>query len=280
MNRFPLILVASVVTASYALAADTKIPTTKPTDPFEPYTEQLPRTLVKLDMLPIPAGKFLFSPDGKSTPRQIEIKRFWMAKTECTWDQFDVFWLQLDLEKEARVYRRSDATGRPSPPYSNPDHGFGHEGYPALTMTVHSATMYCRWLSEKTGRKYRLPTEAEWEWAFRAASPVTKIDLKRLDEFAWHEGNSQETTHPVMKKKPNAWGLYDMLGNAGEWCTPIAGKIHVLRGGSFMSKQVDVHCLARSVFESAWQVSDPEDPKSKWWLSDAAFAGFRVVREE
>src|SRR3954466_10630631 len=78
------------------LAADAKPPTTGPVG-FAPYIERVPKTLVKIEMLPIPAGKFVFSPDGKEEPREVEIKRLWMAKTEITWDQYETWYLQLDL---------------------------------------------------------------------------------------------------------------------------------------------------------------------------------------
>jgi len=270
--------VPTLLLISHAFAA-TKPPTTGPVG-FSVYIERVPKTLVKFEMLPIPAGKFPFSPDGKIPPTATDIKRFWMAKTECTWDDFDVFMYQTDLsEKERWLLRRADARTRPSLPYENPSQGFGREGYPAITMTAHSATMYCHWLTEKTGRKYRLPTEAEWEYACRAAGLAVQLNAKQLDQAAWHDGNSENATHQVAQKAPNRWGLYDMLGNAAEWCTPMQGTLPVLRGGSFQTKPAEISCLTREPFNETWRIRDPNDPKSKWWLSDAPFAGFRVVAE-
>jgi formylglycine-generating enzyme required for sulfatase activity len=271
-RRFHFLLMALAVCCQLSFAA---APTTQP---FGPYTERVKGTLVKFDMVPIPAGKMDFSIDNQGPPVAVEIKRFWIAKTECTWNDFEAFYMQKDLDERERFVRREPRT-RPSLPYMDPHWEFGGDGYPAITMTAHSATMYCRWLSEKTGRKYRLPTEAEWEYACRAGA-AGELNRNQLDDVAWHEGNSKETTHPVMQKKPNAWGLYDMLGNAGEWCTPMEGKLPVLRGGSYASKPADVRCTARAPFDPAWQIRDPDDPKSRWWLCDAPFTGFRVVTEE
>jgi formylglycine-generating enzyme required for sulfatase activity len=266
-KHLPLILLLLLIAAA---------PTTKPADPFQPYTEHVKGTLVKIEMVPIKGGRFSFA-IGKAQPKEIEIRSFWMAKSECTWEQFDPFWLQTDLPRNDRDFRTKT---RPSPAYGDPHRGFGEVNHPVISITGNSASMYCQWLSEKTGRKYRLPTEAEWEYACRAGSPPTKLTPTQLDDLAWYEGNSVETTHPVMKKKPNDCGLYDMLGNAGEWCTQLEGKAAVIRGGSYISKPADVTCLARLPFDPAWQKSDDSFPPSKWWIFDVPFTGFRVVREE
>jgi formylglycine-generating enzyme required for sulfatase activity len=282
MNRslfFVITLIAS--SAAFILAADSKSPVTAPAS-FEAYTQHVKGTLVKIDMVPIKGGRFSFA-IGKAAPQELQIKSFWMAKTECTWDQFETFWLQTDLsEKERKFLRRDagDAQTRPTPAYDDPHKGFGQEGYPAITMTAHSAMMYCRWLSEKTARKYRLPTEAEWEYACRARGQLIKLDKSALEEVAWFVDNSQESTHPVMTKKPNTIGLYDMLGNAGEWCSPMEGKVFVLRGGWYATNLHELHCGSRVPFDPAWQKSDDSSPPSKWWLSDSTFSGFRVIREE
>ena len=183
--------------------------------------------------------------------------------------------------EEGEETEEEDAISRPSRPYGNPDRGFGHEGYPAIGITYYAAEQFCNWLSRKTGRRYRLPTEAEWEYACRAGvlPPGPIKDKKLLDRIAWFEENSEGKTHRVGEKEPNPWGLHDMLGNAAEWCIGMDGR-PVLRGGSYKDPASDVHPAARQYQTPEWNASDPQFPKSKWWLSDAPFAGFRVLCEE
>src|SRR5678816_4369564 len=98
---------------------------------------------------------------------------------------------------------------RPSKPYEPPDRGWGHDGYPAITIHYPSAQLYCAWLSRVTGKKFRLPTEAEWEYACRAGNADVYYGERDLPDFAWFADNSGQMTHQVGQKKPNPWGLYD-----------------------------------------------------------------------
>ena len=145
----------------------------------------------------------------------------------------------------------SQATGADVPIERHEHLGFD---VPVRRVRWTDAKAYCKWKSERENKKYRLPTEAEWEYACRAGS-TTKYsfgdDESLLVEYAWYTANSGGVTHDVGTKKPNAWGLYDMHGNVWEWCadcysesyenTPTDGsayKIHnekgrVLRGGSY-----------------------------------------------
>jgi sulfatase modifying factor 1 len=257
-------------------------PTTKPTDRFEPFIEEIktdnPPEPVKLnlkfEMLPIKGGTFMFLGNGKAAPKKVEIKSFWMAKTECTWDLYQVFWYQLDLPPQLR-HLNDPPFDRPDfLPLEHPDRMFGGLGYPVISTTPHAAQMFCRWLSEQTGRKYRLPSEAEWEYACRAGA----VEIKANDDNAWTEQTSDEQTHQVGKKKANPWGLHDMLGNAGEWCTTDQGAM-VLRGGWFALPIREVHCGARAPLDPQWNRRGV-GINTKWWLSDAPFAGFRVVCDE
>lgn len=158
---------------------------------------------------------------------------------------------------------------RPTPPYADETFGHAREGHPCLGMTHHAAMMFCRWLSKKTGKLYRLPTEAEWEYACRAGTTTAYSfgdDPAQLPDYAWFKDNSTDTTHPLGSKKPNAWGLHDMHGNVAEWCVdhfsptdyfawptdkplvrpvrkPTDAKFsHVVRGGSW----VDAAAACRS----------------------------------
>jgi formylglycine-generating enzyme required for sulfatase activity len=249
--------------------------------------ETIPGTLVKFEMIAVPAGTAVVTGPGKpGARRQVTLKPFRIGKTEVTWDEYDVYAFRLDLPEGQRAAARSpggsgvDAVSRPSRPYGAPDRGFGHQGYPAISLTFHAAEQYCRWLSEKTGKKYRLPTEAEWEYACRAGVEMQTAGARlALDQHAWHWENAEDRTHPVAQKAPNAWGLYDMLGNAGEWCQGLDSK-PVLRGGTYDDSAEKVHCGARAMQTPEWNITDPQNPKSQWWLTDGPFAGFRIVREE
>ena len=150
MNRSVFIIVTSIVSFSrLAFAADKKPPTTGPVG-FEKFQERIPGTLVKFEMLPIPAGKFLFSVDGKSTPKEVQIKRFWMAKTECTWDLYYVFWYQDDLPRNQRNLRVPPPERPDFFLLEHPDRGFGGLRYPVISTTPHAAEMYCRCASSSS----------------------------------------------------------------------------------------------------------------------------------
>jgi formylglycine-generating enzyme required for sulfatase activity len=241
------------------------------------FTQEIPNTVVKFDMVAIPGGTLLEA-SANGQPRKVEIKPFWIGKTEVTWDEFDIYAFRLDLSQEDQA-KGVDAASRPSKPYGAPDRGFGHAGYPALAMTVHSAQEYCNWLSKKTGKKFRLPTETEWEWAARANTLDAKhLAPAELEKVAWYWDTTEDKTQAVASKAPNAWGLYDTLGNVWEWCIGNDGQPCV-RGGGYLSKVAEVHPGARQVQPPAWNENDPQNPKSRWWLSNAPFVGFRVVCE-
>ena len=149
-------------------------------------------------------------------------------------------------------------------------------------MTYHAAEQYCHWLSAKTGKRYRLPTEAEWEYACRAGMSgrsSASHPPSDLSKYAWTWENADDKTHPVATREPNAWGLDDMLGNVAEWCLGTDRK-PVVRGGSYNDRAANVTCSARQLPTPAWDATDPQNPKSQWWLADAPFVGFRIVREE
>ncbi len=225
-------------------------------------------------MIPIPADETK------------KIKPFWIGKTELTWEAFDVFVYRLDeggpdAPLPDNMDPKSDAATRPTKPYLPPDRGFGHEGYAAISLSLHNATKFCEWLSEKSGKHYRLPTEDEWEHACRAGAPAEYeyhfgSDAAQLGEYAWFADNSEESPHPVATKKPNAWGLYDMHGNVGEWVVSRDGK-RVVKGGRWDLGAPDAKITARSEQDHSWNITDPQIPKSKWWLSDGSYIGFRVV---
>ncbi|HZY84925.1 MAG TPA: SUMF1/EgtB/PvdO family nonheme iron enzyme, partial [Gemmataceae bacterium] len=200
---------------------------TAPGTAHKAYAEKIPDSDVTFDMVPIPGGTYLMgSPpaekgrgadEGPQHP--VTVKPFWMGKCEVRWDEFDVYWRKRPGGKEDKDPEsppNADAITRPTPPYEDETFaklgGGGREGFPVLCISHHTAMQYCRWLSMKTGKAYRLPTEAEWEWAARAGTTTAYFwgdDPKQMDDYAWSAGNSEELAHPVGKKKPNPWGLYD-----------------------------------------------------------------------
>jgi formylglycine-generating enzyme required for sulfatase activity len=233
-------------------------------DAPQSYIQEIPEAAFKFEMLAIPGDE------------NSGIKPFWLSKTEITWEAFDVFIYRLDEQTSAPA--SVDAVTRPTKPYLPPDRGFGHDGFAAISMSYKTAAAFCAWLSARTGRKYRLPTEAEWEHAARAGSHDAFDDVRWLGKYAWFADNSEATPHAVSMKKPNRWGLYDMLGNVQEWCTDAEGK-PVTKGGSYRDSAEKLKVAARALPEPSWNASDPQIPKSSWWLSDAPFVGFRVVCE-
>lgn len=239
---------------------------------LEPFTDTLPNSVVKIQMIPVPGGTVEIG--GK----KVEVKPFWIAQTETPWEAFDAF---TSSGKPSKAYDQTefapDAIARPSRSYILPDLGWGHNGYPAINLSFTSVQMFCRWLASTANKKYRLPSEAEWELACRdGASGEWKLDKADLDKAAWYVGNSDRMTHPVAKKAASKLGLYDILGNVGEWSTDAAGE-PILCGGTFLDEADAMSPTTRKRWEPKWQQTDPQIPKSRWWLSDAPFAGFRVV---
>ena len=292
---------------------------------MKPYRDQIPGTDVGFDMLPIPAGTFLLgSPEDEEDRKKDEgpqvefaIEPFWMGKCEVTWDEYQVFQFKLDQQLRDKGATKpgpndpwADAVSRPTPPYVPMDFNMGIEGYPAICMTQFAAKQYCKWLSQKTGRFYRLPTEAEWEYACRAGTTTAYSfgdDMDELEDYGWFFDNADDQYQKVGTKKPNPWGLHDMHGNVAEWVldayskdgysgfaslaskseSPLPGTSvivpeqlypRVVRGGSWDDDPDRLRSAARNYSRKDWKVQDPQLPKSIWYHTDATFVGFRVVR--
>ncbi len=286
---------------------------------MRPYAERIEYTDVTIELVPIPAGEFLMgspdSEDGRNPDEdpqhKVRIDPFWMGKYEITWDAFDVWMYRLD--EASRRERKLQASSRhraallvslPSIiPYGDPTFGMGRKKHPAICMTHLAARMFCKWLSAKTGRYYRLPTEAEWEYACRAGTSTAYSfgdDPRKLGRYAWYFDNADEKYHRVGMKDPNRWGLYDMHGNVAEWVLDqydaksyerFAGRTAdnplvvptrrypcVVRGGSWNDDPAVLRSAARFKSTPEWSAQDPQHPKSLAFHTDADFVGFRIVR--
>jgi formylglycine-generating enzyme required for sulfatase activity len=238
--------------------------------PPEPFIEKLAGSAVEFKMVPVAGGKI------KLGDKTVEVKPFYIASTETTWEVFDAYLLSGEPSKPYDQTKFApDAIARPSRSYHLPDLGWGHKGYPVINISDETAEMCCRWLSSVTKKKYRLPSEAEWELAARGGTDadVGESDIAKQE---WCRENSDEKTNAVGKKIANGFGLFDMLGNVGEWGYDLAGK-PVLCGGDFQYPAAKVKASLRRYYDPDWQMTDPQIPKSRWWLSDGSFAGFRVV---
>jgi formylglycine-generating enzyme required for sulfatase activity len=236
------------------------------------YHESIAGTLVTFEMVPVPGGPASVpTSDGMRT---VNVEPFFIGRTEVTWDLYDVYALGLDVPA---ARGGTDAVARPSNPYGAPDYGWGHAGFPAMSVTRHAAETFCRWLSARTGKTYRLPTEAEWARAAALSAGAAPLTPERRDAIAWHRGNADGKTHAVATRAADALDLFDLFGNVAEWVVPSDGAL-VARGGSFRDPPERVGPAGRAVQDPTWNETDPQLPKSRWWLSDSPFAGFRIVR--
>lgn len=238
----------------------------------------VPGTAVHYEMVLVPAGEVIFV-DG-DTQKTVTVGPFWIGRTELPWELYDIYVFNLDQQGE---HPGADAVTRPSRPYIPPDRGFGHAGYPAISMTTQGATKFCEWLSAKTGRKYRLPTVAEWRHAAAAGSTSRYSfgdDATNMDEHAWTASNAPEQTQPIAQKKPNALGLFDVHGNVMEWCRTMDGQGFVACGGAYTTEPEDATLYAEAEQDWEWNMTDPQIPKSPWWLSDASWVGLRILCED
>jgi formylglycine-generating enzyme required for sulfatase activity len=265
-----------------------------------PYKVTIPSTTVAYDMVSIPAGEFeMGSPANdpqhkkdEQPQHKVRLDAFWMQAHEVTWDEYRLFMFATQGGEIAHKDELVDAVSRPTRPYVEMSFGMGINGFPAISMTQHAANKYAEWLSARTGEFYRLPTEAEWEYACRAG---TTTNPSPLGDYAWYAANSSEKYQKVGTKKPNAWGLYDMLGNVMEWTldqyAPYSAAAQVnpwvkatkpypnaVRSGSWNDPPEMVRCAARVASDATWKQQDPQLPKSIWYHTDAQFLGFRLVR--
>ena len=284
---------------------------------FSPYVQEIPESDAEILMIPIPGGTFMMGSsenevgrnEDEGPQRLVKVDSFWMGAYELTWDQYDPFLEEKNPNRRnVRILVDGleievDAVSTATPMYMDMSFGMGRGGFPAVNMTQYAAVMYAKWLFAKTGKFYRLPTEAEWEYACRAGTKSAYSfgeNANDLDKYAWYGKNSDQAYKKIGTKEPNSFGLYDMHGNVAEWTMdqyikdyherlvgdpadnpyfrPTSLYPRSVRGGSWMDDGLGLRCASRAGSSKKWKQRDPQMPKSLWWLTDAPFVGFRLVR--
>jgi len=309
--------------------------TATPVTEFKTFTEQIPGSMVSFEMVAVPGGSFQMGSSDKEPFRKadegpvhkVTLSPFYMSETEVTWEMYWAFYSKTMSEGRtppANVFANNnrpdvDAISGPTPPYGSPDQGWGGGNRPAITMTHYAAETFCQWLSKVTGKKYRLPTEAEWEYAARGGTETPyfftgnpkdfsntgflrrffKASTDTISNYVVYVNTGKNRTQEPDMIKANPFGLKNMLGNVMEYCAdkydpdaykkagdnavnPIVteGEEYVVRGGNYASDASDVRCAARaSTKHDEWLKTDPQQPKSIWWYSDIKGIGFRIVCE-
>ena len=269
---------------------------------FANFTETVPGSPASIRMIAIPGGEFMmgspenepFRDEDEGPQKKVKISPFFMGEYEVTWDQFWAFYSETMSEGRtppSKIYANNtrkdiDAVSGPTPPFGAPDQGWGMGDRPAITMTHYSAETFCQWLTLKTGKKYRLPTEAEWEYAARGGTStpyffegnpkkfsnegfmknIFKADTTGINGFTIYANNSSNRSQEPAKVKANPFGLKNMLGNVMEYCSdwyaedaykdikdgeldpkgPSDGKEYVVRGGLYNSDAADLRSAARA----------------------------------
>ncbi len=297
------------------------------------YMEFIPGSSVSFSMSAIPGGSFLmgspendkYRDDNEGPQVEVDLNPFFMGVAEVSWDEYMAFYSQTAGEGRStdkdRVVNENglDAVVGATPPYGQPDQGWGKGARPAISISYHAAETYCKWLSQVTGKTYRLPSEAEWEYAARAGSEgdfffdgrtkdylktgflSSKRDTAIINTYVIYSENSKSKTQEPSFVQTNPFGLKNMLGNVAEFCSdwyspdvyssyksgkifnpkgPSSGEEHVIRGGSFKDLPDKLRSADRDYTRTVdWLKTDPQSPKSIWWYSDCINVGFRIVCE-
>lgn len=277
---------------------------------FKEYTQKIEGTDVSFKMVPIKGGEFTLGAAKKDKKKEadelpnknVEVSSFWMGAFEVTQKEFLLF-----TDRTSDILPSGEQNpiviSRPSSPYEDPSKGLGDDDFkPTVGLTQYGALSYCRWLYNRTGLFYRIPTEAEWEFAAKAGTDTPYFfgkKAKELAKYAWYNKNGEEQLHKVGLKEPNPNGLYDIYGNVAEWCLdqyyvdfyttikdgekdprgmPDALYPRSVRGGSFIDDEAGCRSSNRDTSTDVWKERDPQLPQSFWWNTDSEFVGFRLVR--
>lgn len=299
---------------------------------FDDHTREIPNSSQIIDLVAVPGGSFLMG-STETGQTEVELDPFWISRYEITWDQYNLFledsiedlrrelyqvfygvdietadaisaptWTEEMLEVLRESEIPADVISIPSPSWGDLTGGMGTSGYPAINITQYAALMFTKWLTIKTGDFYRLPTEAEWEFACRAGNygDYAPFYHPEIDDYAWHRGNSDRSYHRVDSKQPNPFGIHNMIGNVAEWTMDqffedyhdrLEGEPAInpwfkpdqlyprsVRGGSWMDQPEAASCLQRRGSDPSWKRNDPQLPKSLWWHTNAFHIGFRIVK--
>ncbi|MFK8113735.1 MAG: formylglycine-generating enzyme family protein [Rubripirellula sp.] len=292
-----------------------------------PYAMTIPGTDVQIEMLPVPGGTFkMGSPeteanrsDDEGPQFEVVVDPIWVAQRETNWAQYKEY-MKLYLifkdfeskgERSVSDDNLVDAITAPTELY-DPSFTFEYgedSEQPAVTMTQYSAKQFTKWLSKVSGIQYRLPTEAEWEYAARAGTSTAYSwgdSADDIDDYAWYFDNADDGPPHVGSKKPNAFGLHDMHGSVAEWTVnqytedgykpfasdkpvnalsvvtwPETSSPCVVRGGSWELDPEDLRSAARLASDDEeWKDEDPNFPTSPWWFTSdpSRGVGFRIFR--
>lgn len=269
------------------------------------YSEVIPKADgATLKMLPVQGGEFTLGSPAEEKGRKsaegpqvkVNIEPFWMSNVEISWGIYTAYYQNGDARNSdgslISPKKKDDLATlvcQPTPQYHDMflNSSFANDAdHPAMDMTQHAANKFCQWLSAQTGHYYRLPTEAEWEYACRAGTTTAWSfgdDASQLDDYAWYEGNSNFTYQKIGQKKPNPWGFHDMHGNVAEWVQdqysskfyksindgevgpwnkPKTRYPRTVRGGSWDSEVLTTRSASRLESSKEWKGLDPQVPKS------------------
>ena len=272
-----------------------------------PYTQTIPGCDAAFEMVPIPAGEIELKIVGSNERAIVAIEPLWVGKYEVTWAEYEQYMVEYtNFKKIANPQLAADATYVTAPTmlYS-PDSVYEFsptKEHPACTMTQFAARQYTKWLSLQLKERYRLPTAAEWMYVSAAGDLPQRLDAKVLAQFAVCE-SEQKGPNVVGSRKPNAWGLHDILGNVSEWVIDgqadggqvrSAGKHsvfdaiewtnsrygHWALGGNWRSLYDDCSVFSKEICIDEWWSEDAEVPMSPWWMTSGPWVtiGFRIVR--
>ncbi len=262
-----------ICTAGGGLSA--AMPGLPPSSPSPARTPKAGETItnsIGMKMVLLPAGEFMMgSPESEADrskdegpQHRVRITRpFYLGQYPVTLGEFVTFYhdanykLEMERDNKGDYGLDSDKPSEKRPWAAGFENGNDH---PVVFLTWNDAVAFCEWMTKKEGKEYRLPTEAEWEYACRAGSTTRYCfgdSESELGDYAWYTANSDHKTHPVGQKRANAFGLYDVHGNVWQWCAdwygsdyyaaspaadptgPSSGSSRVLRGGSWLFRPND-----------------------------------------